>query len=560
MTTLDLSRATLQDALNAVDAAQDLSQKRKQDLRSAIRLVAKVLEHEPYLIPADPRGLGRRLDEVSALSLGLSHGRWANCRSLLRAALALVVRVMPGASVVPLLPEWQPLAAAAREVGSCGLRLGRLMRWLSSRDILPDKVTLVDLEQFRTELLSDALLGKPELTWKATRQSWERMRQCCQEWPPIALEKAPNNKVYSLPWDSFPPSLKADVDMLLARLAGHDLSEDGPLQPLRPQTLKLRAHDLRSFASALVLSGVEQHSLTSLNVCLSIDNYKRGLAWFYKRGGSNPTRSLYNLAATLKSTAQHWVKVDDVTLAQMAKIVKKLAPREQHISDKNRRRLRPFDSVDNMRVIANLPQSIRRQLETAKNANMRKVGLSTAALAIELLLVAPIRLSNLCKLHLDDNFVKVGYKIHLIIPKEDVKNRMDLEFELLPETAALLDWYVATYRQANLQNRYLFVGKGALGPKDAQTLRLQIMETVKSFTGYDINPHLFRHIAGSIFLNANPGSYEIVRQFLGHRTITTTTNFYTGQEERRARQHFIGTIQKLREPTVPAINIKGKKF
>jgi hypothetical protein len=54
--------------------------------------------------------------------------------------------------------------------------LGRLMRWLSERSITPSTVLLQDIEQYRDVLMTDALLGKPEQSWAATRQSWERMR------------------------------------------------------------------------------------------------------------------------------------------------------------------------------------------------------------------------------------------------------------------------------------------------------------------------------------------------------------------------------------------------
>ena len=552
------SRATLQVVLTAIDTAPGLTGRRKQDMRSAVRLVAKVLGAEPHLIAADPRGIGRRLDGISHLSLGVSEGRWANSRSLLRAALKLVVPVMPGASAVPLLPEWESLAEEARKVGSCWLRLSRMLRWLSDRRISPDTVTRADLDQFHAAYLTDTLLGNAEQSWQAARQSWERMRLACPSWPQIELAAAPNPMTYSLRWDAFPASLKVEVDLLLERLAGKDLSGDGPPRPLRPQTLKMRAYELRTFASALVHKGVDPKDLSSLGICLALDNYKLGLRWFFERGGEKPSRTVHNLAANLKAIARHWLKVDDATLAAMSRIVSKLAPPEQGMSDKNRDRLRPFDSREQLRALAALPQTMRRHLETSKNANMRKTGLSTAAMAIELLLVAPIRFSNLCQLHLDDNFINVGDKVHLFIPKEDVKNRQDLEFELVPENVTLLDWYKANHRKADPQNRYLFAGEG-LTHKGLNTLRTQIMATIKAFTGLDVNPHLFRHIASSIYLNENPGAYEIVRQVLGHRNISTTTNFYTGQEERRARQHFIGTIQKLREKPVAVTKTRGRK-
>ena len=35
-------------------------------------------------------------------------------------------------------------------------------------------------------------------------------------------------------------------------------------------------------------------------------------------------------------------------------------------------------------------------------------------------------------------------------------------------------------------------------------------------------------------LDAAPGSFEIVKQLLGHKNIKTTTNFYAGIDSRRA--------------------------
>jgi site-specific recombinase XerC len=61
-----------------------------------------------------------------------------------------------------------------------------------------------------------------------------------------------------------------------------------------------------------------------------------------------------------------------------------------------------------------------------------------------------------------------------------------------------------------------------------------------------VHPHLFRHIAAKLFLDAHPGSYELVRRVLGHRSIDTTTNFYTGLETAAAVRHFDKTILHLR--------------
>jgi integrase len=110
----------------------------------------------------------------------------------------------------------------------------------------------------------------------------------------------------------------------------------------------------------------------------------------------------------------------------------------------------------------------------------------------------------------------------------------------------MLEWYVTHHRKAGPDNRYLFAGEGGTH-RTNNTLRNQLMETVHRFTGLTINPHLFRAIAGTIYLDANPGAYETVRLLLGHTSISTTTRFYAAHMERKAKQHFADTVRRLRE-------------
>jgi hypothetical protein len=51
---------------------------------------------------------------------------------------------------------------------------------------------------------------------------------------------------------------------------------------------------------------------------------------------------------------------------------------------------------------------------------------------------------------------------------------------------------------------------------------------------------------GKIFLDRNPGQYEVVRQLLGHKDIQTTIAFYAGAERASAARHFAKTILKIR--------------
>src|SRR5262249_54191655 len=108
-------------------------------------------------------------------------------------------------------------------------------------------------------------------------------------------------------------------------------------------------------------------------------------------------------------------------------------------------------------------------------------------------------------------------------------------------------WYVREHRPHLLAGPTgaLFPRKSG-GPKSPGALGVQISSTMFRYTGLKINPHLFRHIAGKLFLDARPGQYEVVRRVLGHRSIATTTSIYTGAETRAAGQHFAAVIAERR--------------
>ena len=104
-----------------------------------------------------------------------------------------------------------------------------MARYLSVREVRPDKVTLADLEAYHEAILNDRLRAKPEQTWDGIVWTWNACWREVAGWPDIEISREIRREVYSLPWSDFPASLKADVDAFLLRLSGADLSEDGPL-------------------------------------------------------------------------------------------------------------------------------------------------------------------------------------------------------------------------------------------------------------------------------------------------------------------------------------------
>jgi integrase len=141
--------------------------------------------------------------------------------------------------------------------------------------------------------------------------------------------------------------------------------------------------------------------------------------------------------------------------------------------------------------------------------------------------------------------------LHLVFPANEVKNDTDLEFRLPPGVITILKVYLAEARPllANLGNDYLFPGEGQRH-KGSGLLSKQIARTMLRAVGVRATGHQFRHLVGYIYLLDNPGGHEVVRRFLGHKSIETTIRFYAGMEQETAIKHLDQVLEARRQRLV----------
>jgi integrase len=413
--------------------------------------------------------------------------------------------------------------------------------------VRPQNVTLSDLEAYHKAIVNDRLRAKPEQTWDAITWSWNASRREIPDWPDIEIPRVHRQEVYVLPWSDFPDSLKADVDALLLRLSGADLSEDGPPRPSRPASLKTREKQLRVAASALVLKGVDPLSIHCLANIVTLERFKLVLRFLLDRHGGQTSPQVAQIAAFLKSVAKYWVKADDLTLLRTGKVTDRFPTGRRGLTAKNRERLRPFDDPHAVARFLSLPQRIRREVEKDRRAPRRKAVAAQMAAAIAILQAVPLRIKNLAEIDMRKNLIARGKHVYLVVAEGDTKNGQPIDFELPPATVEVVAWYIRDYRPHLLRapTDALFPGEGS-GPKSEQGLGVQIKAAVFQFSGLTINPHLFRHAGAKIFLDQRPGQYEVMRQVLCHALLETTTTFYAGSETRSAGQHFASVIGGLR--------------
>jgi integrase len=345
------------------------------------------------------------------------------------------------------------------------------------------------------------------------------------------------------PWGQLPGELQNEIVRYLDRQSGKELSEEGPVKPWRPSTSKTRLYQLRAAISALVLQGMPLSEITSLAVLVRYENYEKICRFFYARRGGQTTSQVAGIATCLKDLARHWVKVEESELNRIKKLASRLAMPRRGMTAKNRQRLRPLDDPEMVTKFLDIPYRIRREMPKARGSARNKAILAQVGVAILILQTAPIRIKNLAEIDLNKNLISRSDKIYLVFDGAQVKNNEPIDFELPEWVVEMLVWYLKEHRPVLLNQPCAALFPGANGgAKHEATLGQQISKTVHRFTGMEFNPHLFRHAGGKIFLDINPGEYEVVRRVLGHKSLQTTTSIYTGAETRSAGQYFAATI------------------
>jgi integrase len=282
---------------------------------------------------------------------------------------------------------------------------------------------------------------------------------------------------------------------------------------------------------------------------VALETFKEGMRYFLDRNGNKRTAGIGSLTAALMAIARHHVRVEPPQLERLVALSRRLAPdRRGGLTETNRARLRQLDDPGNVRALLLLPAALMRR--AARNPDRRRGAIEAQlAVAIEILFMTAMRIGNLAQLDLDLNFVRPGRSnaVHIVIEAERVKNRESLEYPLPTQSAQILERYVQEFRPclAPPSSSALFPARNGR-PKRTSWLGRQISGVIWKHIGLRINPHLFRHCGGKLFLECNPGGHEVVRRVLAHRSIDTTNSYYTGLQTAAAVRHFDETILKLR--------------
>lgn len=543
----------LGDVIERLDQVSDLSHTRRRDLKSNVRAIARLVGGTLETTPANINWLHVRLRRVHPAQHGITKKRFQNIKSGALRALELT-----GASrdrkdwLREPSPEWVKLLDMVADKHD-RWKLTQLAQFCSAIEVPPKDVSDQHIRDLCTTLIEESFQNKPEAVVANAVKTWNRLTEQVPGWPQVHLAPPPRKKEpWTLPLEAFPPSFLEDVDRWTNRLGNPDLLDgSGPAKPLRPSTIKHRRFQIREVASALVHSGMPIETITSLAVLVELANLKAALRWMMGRFDDKPTEAIKGVAVGLQAIARHHVQVPDEDLAEIKRIVGRLGRDADGLREKNRQRLLQLDDPANLAKLLHLPEALVTKAEKTFDTQPRKAALMMqAALAIEILLNAPMRVGNLASLNLVKHMRRIRKgregRTLIHIPPEEVKNGKALDYELGAEATALLDLYVKTARPHLLgePSDFLFPAMGG-GPKASSGLSRLIKETILEHTGLIINAHLFRSIAGKIHSLVQPGDVATLAYVLND-SIRTAMKAYAQFERRSALEHYQASVAKAR--------------
>jgi integrase len=432
--------------------------------------------------------------------------------------------------------------------------------------VTPAEVDAGIVERFITELKSSTLVRNlGELKGRVIR-SWNRLAKLQVSAGPkicpisISQPAPPRGR-----WESLPASFQEDVSAYLAwALVPDPLDENARARALSPGTLHLRRDQIHSGIAAAIAAGVDVITLTSLASLVEPETFKKLLRQCWERDGKKLSAYTHGVAGALIAIAREWVKLPPEVLAQLKALRAKLGTLPAGLTEKNRTTLRKFDDPRLTSALLALPDQVWRRARRDLATSRRPFIDLQSALAIDLLLHAPVRMENLSSLRFGEHLhwpQGRGKPALLRFGLDETKNGVQLEFEISAELGERLWIYreeIAPRITGSRPEAVFVTWSGK--PKTQAALTIAIKRTVLKNLGIKVSPHQFRHICAKIILDANPGAYELVRQLLGHRNMKTTTNYYAGLDTRRAGrahadlimklrgQHGLGGIRRIRKP------------
>lgn len=213
---------SLQGVIDSVLARSDLQARRRQDLASACRTIARLVGLPPYEIKVDPAEMRAWMKRLPPRPTGMSSGHCRNTKSRFGQAVALAgATTMGKRSKAVIGPDWSALLSSVPD-RYWRSNLSRLARFASTEGASPAQIDNELISQF-ARVIEQSMVERPKQVVRDTCLAWNRAVQTIAAWPQLRLTVPVNRHDYSMPLTAFPATYVADVHAFLAHLAADDI-------------------------------------------------------------------------------------------------------------------------------------------------------------------------------------------------------------------------------------------------------------------------------------------------------------------------------------------------
>lgn len=290
-------------------------------------------------------------------------------------------------------------------------------------------------------------------------------------------------------------------------------------------------------------------------------------------GGDFPSSYASTLGKAIKKLARDYVGRDQDEVQEIAAMVKDYAAGGKGISRRNKAKLRQIVGGRQQRLIdlgdilisevnGELDRRVRkkrggRRLDHIDAELARDV---MCVLASDILLARAPRKDNVIRTRLSWISWR-GDLATLTVPNVEVKMRTsddpDLPIPLGANESRRLRLYLDKIRPRALRegdelNPFLFPAQGSSGDPGQPFVSLleRLMRHTNRITGVRMNPHLYRHFLGWVWLKEDPDRLPDVQRLLGHKSLETTLAFYAEIDETLALDRWQAYLadKKSRQP------------
>lgn len=565
---------TAAQALAMIQTWVDKSPDHRRNLSTAVRTYCRLggSKRPPEIVRLDPARCLPEIDAARASVLGISDKSLRNVRSGLREILRRCGLLAPVRERKPVEdPRWAEL------IGQLPARfhphrLRAFMEFCAGRGVVPEAVTNDTLVAYLHQRQAERGGDNNRSDVREVARQWNKMGKALPGWPQAELALPPDpDRTLAPALTTYPVSLQREVAEFVdwCRGSGEQFfgEEADVREPMSEVSIQTRLTGLRLFLWGAVETGTPTEDIDGLDWLMRADVRKRSMRWNRDRLGGKVTSGLATIADTLPTVAA-FLNRPEAERAALRRALRGYRPkRQKEITERNAQLLdRLTDPIARGNLLG-LPFKLMERARKMRDGWVSPEGidhppkpmdacwLAAVAVAIEIELNLPLRVSDLAQLTLDEELRiqrqrRGGPTAFLRVTAN--KNGHVVETILDEESGELLQEYVDAFRPLgpHPETRWLFPNRDKTGDARArQGFSAAIMEELEKELGFHMTVQSFRCFAATVIMELNPHAIEDVRLILGHAGFAMAERHYRRVNRHAAARRLSAGLRSLRRDT-----------